>query len=505
MDMKPLLLGIDVGTTHIKAVIFDEFGKELAKSVLDTPYSSNDQGWVTWDPESIWGKVAEAIRGATVELDIQPGQIVGICAASVGESGVPLDRHGQPLYPIIAWFDPRTMPQARWWDENIGKARTTAITGLPIKPMYTATKILWLLENVESMREKLATWLPVCSYVAYRFTGNYAIDYSQASRTMLFDQARACWSNELLELSGIPPKILPQAVPGGTLVGHVTPQASEQTGITAGTPVFIGGHDHVCGALAVGVITPGKVLDSCGTAESVLFPITDTSLASAICSSGFTFGHHVIKNMHYALGGVPASGGAVEWFIREFSGGRQTYEDVIRIASQSPPGAHGALFISRIRGSGPPTTDQQATGAFVRVQSHATISDFARAVIEGSCFELKLGIEALQKAAGMPIPSLIAIGGGAKNAFWISIKATVLNVPIMLPEVTEATAQGAAILAGIGAGVYRDEQDAVQKTLRMRETIMPDESLVPHYQKSFALYSEIADALYQIDRKSSGS
>ncbi len=577
-NTKPYLLGIDVGTTHIKAVIFDAAGTEAARCVASTPSQpGGGPGQVVWDPGVIWQTVISVTRGAMEMLQGKharpsrrsrsalPGpevaregigaagatsqvggtaagatvaggqsgvgpeyaaspvpEIVGVAVASVGESGVPLDRDGRPLYPIIAWFDPRTAPQAAWWTREIGQERTRAITGLSVKSIYSAPKILWLLENVNGLRDAIDAWLPVSSFVTFKLTGggggsdgsgssrssgnrggrrpaDYAVDFSQASRTLLFDQARLDWSDELAAASGIPARILPQAVPSGTLVGHVTREAAQATGIPAGVPVFAGGHDHVCGALAVGATRPGAVLDSCGTAESILSSCLDASVLQAVCRNGFSLGHHVVRGMHYAMGGLLASGGAVEWFMREFCGSSASYEHVVGLARNSKPGAGGVVFVPRLLGSGPPTRDERATGAFARLRPSATRADFARAVFEGLSFELKVAIRAMEAALGQPVSSVIATGGGARNELWLSIKASVLGLPVEVSHVTEASALGAALLAGIGCGLYRDAGDALAKALRTGRRVLPDESLRPTYEDSYAIYSAVAGALRRVD------
>ncbi|MCR4403170.1 MAG: FGGY family carbohydrate kinase [Firmicutes bacterium] len=550
---KPYLLGIDVGTTHIKAVVFDEAGVEAARCSTDTPsLPGNGSGHVVWDPEAIWEAVASVTRRALKTLgseaqemarsgEAQPRppqdpscrtsssgvrpEIVGVAVASVGESGVPLDREGRPLYPIIAWFDPRTAPQAAWWAREIGQERTRAITGLSVKSIYSALKILWLFENVSGLREAIDAWLPVSSYVAYRLTGgtggvgsaagatgrpadrervrpsDYLVDFSQASRTLLFDQTKLDWSCDLAEAAGIPARILPRAVPSGTPAGYVSRETALATGLPAGVPVFMGGHDHVCGALAVGATRPGILLDSCGTAESILTSCPDASVLRTVCGNGFSLGHHVVEGMRYAMGGLLASGGAVEWFMREFLEPEPgaSYERLTELARRSEPGAGGVVFVPRLLGSGPPTRDERATGAFARLRPGATRADFARSVFEGLSFELRTAIKAMEAALGTPVSSVVATGGGVRNDLWLAIKASVLGMPIEVPEVTEAAALGAALLAGIGCGMYRDVGDALARTLRIARRAEPDESLRELYEDAYSIYCSVSDALHRVD------
>lgn len=595
---KPYLLGIDVGTTHIKAVVFDETGVEAARCVADTPALPGDgPGQVVWDPDAIWETVVSVTRGAVEMLHHGsaparvapqaestravaggPGtaggdgvplresgsepesscaahaargtrpeipEIVGIAVASVGESGVPLDREGRPLYPIIAWFDPRTAPQAAWWAREIGQERTRAITGLSVKSIYSALKIMWLFENVSGLKEAIDAWLPVSSFVAFRLTGgrrscattiggggargrpavagagdlggasgvggaggsarpsDYVVDFSQASRTLLFDQTKLDWSYDLTAAAGIPARILPRAVPSGTFAGFVTRETALATGLPAGVPVFIGGHDHVCGALAVGATRPGVLLDSCGTAESILSSCLDASALRlrAVCENGFSFGSHVVRDMHYAMGGLLASGGAVEWFMREFCGPSPSYEQVMDLAQTAKPGAGGVIFVPRLLGSGPPTRDERATGSFARLRPGATLADFARAIFEGLGFELRTAVKAMETATGMPVSSVIATGGGARNALWLDIKASILGLPVQVPEVTEATALGAALIAGIGCGLYRDADDALARTLRIARRVEPNGSLSRVYEDAYPAYCAVSEALRRADEE----
>ncbi|MGE5586633.1 MAG: FGGY-family carbohydrate kinase [Clostridia bacterium] len=599
-NSKPYLLGIDVGTTHIKALVFDDAGTEAARCVADTPSKpGGSPGQVVWDPDAIWEtvisvtrgavemlqegppgrsrhsrsaapdpevarvgiapegvdpRVSGAVAGVTVpggEMGVGPGftpacrpEIVGVAVASVGESGVPLDREGRPLYPIIAWFDPRTAPQTAWWAREIGQERTRAITGLSVKSIYSALKMLWLFENVSGLKDATDAWLPVSSFVAFRLTGgscgggggdgssgnssnssdrgggssaggrcgggrraqggrarpsDYVVDFSQASRTLLFDQTKLDWSHELAASAGIPERILPPAVPSGTPAGRVTREVAQATGIPAGVPVFMGGHDHVCGALAVGATKPGVVLDSCGTAESILSSCPDASVLEAVCKNGFSLGHHVVNGMRYAMGGLLASGGAVEWFLREFCGTDGSYERLIELAHSSKPGAGGVVFVPRLLGSGPPTRDERATGVFARLRPTATRADFARALFEGLSFELKTAIRAMEAALGMPVSSVVATGGGVRNDLWLTIKASALGLPVEVPEVTEASALGAALLAGIGCGLYRDADDALARTLRIARRVEPDESLHRVYEDVYSIYCAVSEALHRVD------
>ena len=505
---KHYIIGIDIGTTHIKAVVFDLQGTDVSKCVVGTPSITDSEGRVMWDPEAIWMAAAKATKAALTSVGIGlssqgetgDSEIVGVAVASVGESGVPLDSKGQSLYPIIPWFDTRSAPQCQWWIREVGQKRTSAITGLKVKPIYSALKILWLFEEVNGLREAVASWLPVSGFISFKLTGVRSIDYSQASRTMLFDQANLTWSGDLLHAAGIPRRILPEPVPSGAFIGSVTALASQATGIPRGVPVFAGGHDHVCGALSVGAVIPGTVLDSCGTAESLVASCPDASRMADIIGSGFSFGSHVVRGIYYAMGGLYASGGAQDWFRRQFLGEEASYDYLMDLASRSLPGSGGVVFVPRLLGSGPPDRDQQATGAFVRIRPHSTLADFACSVFEGLSFELKMAVDAIGAGLEQPVKSIVAIGGGARNDLWLTIKAGVLEMPIEVPQVDEAVALGAALLAGIGAGLYTDAEDALENAGPPSRMVFPDESLFRVYRDTFHVYEAAAKALLQVDR-----
>ncbi len=504
---KHCMIGIDVGTTHIKAVIFNERGTEISKSVIGTPSMADSEGGVLWDPEAIWTSVAEATCNALATMRVEisaegnayDAEVVGVAVASVGESGVPLDRKGEPLYPIIPWFDTRTVPQAQWWAREVGREQTAAITGLAVKYIYSAQKLIWLFQEVNGLSEAIDTWLPVSSFISFKLTGERSIDYSQASRTMLFDQTNLTWSQDCLDIAGIPRRILPEPVPSGTFIGRVTDLASETTGIPAGVPVFAGGHDHVCGALSVGAVKSETILDSCGTAESLVAPCSDASRMADVIKKGFSFGSHVVSGMHYAMGGLYTSGGAQDWFRHEFCGAEASYDHLINLARQSAPGSGGVIFIPRLLGSGPPDRDQRATGAFTRIRPHNTLADFARAVLEGLSFELKMAVDAMDSGLEEPAKNMIAIGGGTRNDLWLTIKADILQMPIEVPQVDEAVALGAALLAGIGSGVYKDAAHAVAKARPAGRMVLPDESLFKAYHDAFRTYTAVSKALLQVD------
>src|SRR5689334_5788384 len=265
MENNALLLGIDVGTTNCKALIFDTAGVQRAAASTPTPVNYPRPGWAEHDPEALWQAVVTVMRRALGQVD--PACVRGVAVASMAEAGLLLDAAGQPLTSLIAWYDSRSDPLFRRWREQFGDEHFLPIAGNRPNPVFGAFKLQWLRDNRPVAYAAAARWLHVADYIAFRLCGIMATDYSLATRTMLFDLPNLCWSDTLIAAAGLRADLLPTAVPAGTQLGGVTPAAAIATGLPAGVAVGCGGHDHICGALAAGADQEGVGLDSMGTAE----------------------------------------------------------------------------------------------------------------------------------------------------------------------------------------------------------------------------------------------
>lgn len=282
------LVGIDLGSTSLKAVVYDADGKVMASASRPTERfnpSAEHPEWTVWEPEQIWGGTAAALREAVGRLD-DAKRIRGVAVTGMGMDGVPIDAAGKWLYPFISWLDPRTGPQLAWWQKEIGSAKTFSIGGNPVWAINSACGSCgWRRTAILKRTDK---WLLIEDFVNFMLCGRRATDYSMASCTMLFDQRRLDWSEEMLGLSGIERRLMPEAHPSGTVLGEVSAAAAEATGLPAGTPVVLGGHDHLCGALPVGAFRAGVVLDVVGTWEIVSMTIPEPVLTPQAQETGVT-------------------------------------------------------------------------------------------------------------------------------------------------------------------------------------------------------------------------
>jgi xylulokinase len=479
---EPILIGADVGTTNIKVVAFDGSGRALETASSPTPTRYPSPGRAYYDPEELWSSFAATLRQVTQKLD-DAGRVAGIAVASMGEAAVPLDSRGGPTHDIIAWFDGRAWPQAERLGRLVGQDRLFGLTGLSLQPIFGLCKLLWLKENEPDAYSRTTTWLNVADYMAFRLCGVAATDYSLASRTLALDLHGLRWAEELLEEVGIAPALFAPLRDGGSFLGTVTPDAASATGLPQSASVAAGGHDHVCGALAVGVTQKGTMLNSLGTAEAIFLPLERPLTDPQVGHQGYTQGAHV-AGQYYVFGGQYTSGASVEW-AREALGGAD-YGTLISEAEEVPPGSLGAFFLPHLRLANPPYDDPAARGAFVGLSTDVGRGELFRAVLEGLAYDSRNSLEPLLAHSGLHgLRAIYAIGGGAQNRLLMRIKATILNQEITVVGIEEATSLGAAILGGIGAGVHADVPSALEGLSYTESTVEPDPDEVSFYDDAF--------------------
>jgi len=502
------LMGVDLGSTNLKAVIYDLAGRAVAKGSRPTERcqpSSEHPEWVVWQPDQIWGGTAAAIRDALASLD-DPRSVKGIAVTGMGMDGVPIDEAGRWLYPFISWHDPRTAEQYAWWAEHIGIERTFAIGGNPVWPINSALRILWMAQHEPAILAQADKWLLIEDFLNFMLCGRRATDHSMASCTMLFDQRSLSWSEELIEASGIDRRLLCEVLPSGTVLGGVSRSAAEITGLLEGTPVVLGGHAHLCGMLPIGAFQTGVALDITGTWESVLASIDSPVLDPEWQKSGLTVQAHVVRGK-YAVWGGNVAGDMLEWFRQQFgqeaartaaASGESVWDCLMEAASAAPPGARRAIFLPHFSGASCPMVDARSLGALVGLSNTVTSGDILRAIIEGINYQLLDVIATVEAGLGRPFERLIVAGGGTRNTFWMQNKADVLGRPVEASELEEATPLGAAILAGIGLGLYQDERDAYRRIARPGRIYQPDPERAAFYAKRFPLYRQLYPALREI-------
>jgi xylulokinase len=508
MPERQFLLGVDFGTTHCKALLIDDSGRVEAAASVDTVTHHDAAGNYYYLPDELWATVAEVIR--SVVAAVPPASVAGIAIASMAESGVPLDASGQPLYRVIPYFDENSAPQAREIGDLLGKETIFKLTGLNLSPIFSLAKLRWLQQNEPEVFAKTRKWLCVPDYLNYRLTGEMAIDYSMASRTMAFEVFERRWSDRILGAVGMAPDLFAEAVPSGTRIGRVTREAARFTGLEEGVPVIAGGHDHYCGSLGAGLLLGNRLLDSSGTSES-LHGLLGERVENVDDFVGFSVGRYVDGKSFYAGGGFNSSGISVDWIANRCASladwsapereGTFDYETIMSQAFNRPPGANSLLYLAHLRGSGFPEWDNNSRGSLVGLRPHHRAPDLVRAVLEGVSFELRAILERLRRLVPDDIRQITTMGGGAKNQYWLQIKADVTGLPVEVPVVKEATALGAALLAGVGTGAYANLTEATHRTYRTDQRFLPNPEFRDAYDELFRINRRLYPALKEINRE----
>ncbi|HPD45458.1 MAG TPA: FGGY family carbohydrate kinase [Anaerohalosphaeraceae bacterium] len=509
------LAGIDIGSTTLKAVIYDLAGNAVAHAARPTerfhPYPEHPD-WAVWKPEQIWGGVCDALRQATAQLD-NPADIKGVAVTGMGMDGLPIDADGNWLYPFISWHCPRTEPQHRWWMENIGPQRQFAIGGNQIWVFNTALRLLWMKENEPDILARTHKWLLIEDFVNYMLCGVCATDHSMASTTLLFDQRKRVWSDELIDAAGIDRRLLCDPLPSGTPIGTVHAAAAAATGLAEGTPVVLGGHDYCCGTLPVGAFEPGVVLDVTGTWEIVVCALDEPVLTPEVRRMGIPVHAHVASPRLWSIMAAAVAADMLEWFRGEFGFAEKHKAEkadgddwalLMQEAAASPTGANGVMFLPHMSGSHCPVVDHRSLGAFVGLRNIVTEGDMLRAIIEGLDYQFLQIVNGLEVSLGVRPEKFVAIGGATRNAFWMQNKADMIGKPIEAPDIEEPTPLGAGILAGIGAGLYRDVRHAYDMVRRPGKIYTPDLNLTKKYRELFDTWQRLYPSLKDVNARIRG-
>lgn len=487
-----LLLGLDIGTTSLKAVLYDAgCGLVTRVAARPTPVDHPRDGWSEHDPQALWETVCACIREAAAG---QP--VAGLAISSMAEAGLLVDAKGQPLSPIIAWYDRRSEPQAAWIEQRMPVAQLYRITGQRVSPSFGVTKLLWLRDNLPQMYSRGASWLPVPAYLLSRLAGMPAVDYTIAARTLLFDQRSLDWSGELLDAFHLSAALFPPAYPGGTPIGPLTAQAAQETGLSQQTFCVLGGHDHLCASLAAGAHTPGSVTDSTGSANALLLLLPRFLPDPLLGERGFANYAYVLKDIYAIKGGLKAAGSAIEWLARLTTPGNPPEYVALEAAAARGVGMRaGPLWLPHLIGSGTPQGDRFSRAALVGLQAEHDRADLFRGLLESLAMWTRHNLEEMHSLTGLDISSIALTGGVTRLRLLSQLKADVLNRPVLVPQIPESAAAGAALLAGLGAGVFCDPSQALGS---IRYDCTQIDPLPQHTGWYEALYQQAYLPLYSI-------
>ena len=496
--MKPYLLGIDIGTSACKLAVFDREGQVAAMTNESYPVYYPEEGWAEQDPEEWYDAVCRACRRMLTENGIDPQLIAGVGIDGQSWSSIPVDKEGKVLARTPIWMDTRAESICERLKDKIGEDEIFRVAGNSLQPSYTTAKILWFRDNMPEMYERIDKILQSNSYIGFRLTGAITHDISQGYGVHCFDMRTGSWDEEMCEKLEIPREFLPPIVPSDQVIGTVTEKAAGECGLAAGTPVVAGGLDAACGTLGAGVIHPGETQEQGGQAGGMSICM-DTYKADPRLILGF----HVVPGQWLLQGGTTGGGGGMRWFEQEFAGeerllkettGLSSLESLNIIAENVSPGCDGMVFLPYMAGERSPIWNPKAKGVFYGLDFSKTKGHFVRACMEGVAFALRHNMEAAEEA-GAKADVLRAMGGSANSLLWTQIKADVTGKPIIVPSSDTATTLGAAILAGVGTGFYKDYDEAVRLTVRETRRHTPNPGNKEIYDRAYAMYRSVYENL----------
>ena len=485
------LLGVDIGTSGTKGVLMDREGKIYARTGREYSINIPQPGWAEQDPKMWWGATIQVIREVIKESEVNPRQIRGIGLSGQMHGTVFLDKNLQPFRPAIIWADQRSSSQCEFIYQKIGKERLAELTGNPIAAGFMCSTLLWMKENQPEMCNKIYKVVLVKDYIRYGLTGNLGVEVTDASSTLLLDIKRRCWSEELLDLLSLPLKILPGEVhESQEVAGSILAEVARNTGLSEGTPVVYGGGDQSMQAVGNGVIRPGILSSTIGTGGQLFITVDKFTYDPKLRVHTFC---HALPNKYHLLGAILSAGLSLKWLKENILHTLDSYAIFDKEAEKIRAGSEGVIFLPYLLGERSPYMNPQAKSVFFGLSLKHHQVHLIKAVMEGVVFALRDCLEVFEEL-GIKIEQVIASGGGAKSRVWRQIQADVFNKELSMTQSIEQAAMGAAILAGVGVGIYKNTEEGCKEAVKLKkEKIKPIPENVDIYNKQF----EIFKSLYQ--------
>jgi xylulokinase len=496
--VEQLLLGIDVGTTAAKAALFDLDGRLQAVGNAEYPLQHVRPGWVEQNPEDWWQAVCLAVRRACASVADGRDRIAGLAVSAQAPTLIALDKTGQPLRPAMIWMDRRAEAEATELAELVGTDEVFRISGNRPDAYYVASKLRWFQKHEPRLMAQTYRFVQITGYINYRLTSAFSLDSGHAGLLQLRDFATGEWSSTLCDACGVTPEQFPDVRPGHEILGEVSAEAAEATGLRAGTPVMVGTVDGAAAALEAGAAEPGIAAEMTGTSTVLLIPnaqgLTDPVLIAM---------PHAIENMYLLLGATVSSGASLRWYRDQFGLIEMQEAERLRAdafdlltqqAAQIQPGSDGIIFLPYMMGERSPLWHTNARGVLFGLSLASSRAAVIRAILEGTVFALRHNVEVAAQA-GVSLSEVRSVGGGARSALWNQIKADVLGVPVLLPEASVGAPFGDALLVGMGLGFYPDIFRCVRKIVRLKRRYEPNPANHARYEQIYPLFRSIYEHL----------
>lgn len=488
--MKKYIIAHDLGTSGDKATLFTEEGQLVASRTSTYEVHFFGQNRAEQDPEDWW----KAVCNTTQELleYVSAEEIEAVSFSAQMQGCLVVDVQGKPLRNSIIWADQRAEKEADILKEQIGAANIYEITGHRVSPSYSIEKLMWIKENEPNIYEKTYKMLQAKDYIIYKLTGVFLTDYSDASGTNAMDLKNLCWSQQILQAAGIDEDKLPDMKYSTDIAGRVTEAAAKECGLLAGTRIVCGGGDGPCSAVGAGCVEDDEWFTTFGT--SAWIGGTTKKPTGDEEQIVFCFAH-VIPNRYMPCGAMQAAGSSYSYIRKTLCDG-ESYETLNRMMEEAAPGSNDLFFLPYLLGERSPRWNPNTSGAFIGIKPKHEKKEYLRATIEGVAYNLELILQAHRKKNN--IDHMILTGGGAKGEIIAHILSDIMNVTLSRPDhVEEATSIGAALVAGVGVGIFKDFSE-VKKFLKFKEEIYPQISNIEIYQRKKVVFDHIYQALCPI-------
>ena len=494
------IMGLDVGTSGTKAIVFSDQFEVLATAYREYPAYVPRPGWSELNPDEVW----QAIRTVIAEAaGASPSPVKTISMSVFGEGFVPVDKAGNHLRNAMTSTDSRARAQTAELEEKVGRMRIFEITGQPMHTSYCLPKFMWIRDNEPEVFRNTWKFLLYGDYVAWRLGVTPTIDYSLLARTLAIDIRTKAWSGEILSAADISPEMFSAPAQAGTPIGQVPDSVAAELGLPTGVTVVAGGHDQPVCALGAGVVSPGISTDTTGTVECMTVVLDKPVLTEPMLAQGLPQYPYVLPDTYCLLAFVYSAGSVLQWYRNNFAAaeraaaeaeGRDVYELLISMVPDRPS---AQFLLPHFSGSGTPYLDSDSRGALLGLELGTSAGDVVRAILEGVAYEMRINLEGL-RSGGIPVDRLNAIGGGSRSDTWTQLKADITGVDIQAMNVSEAGCLGAAILAGSGAGILPPAAEAAAQLAAPRKNFQPDPARAGVYARGFGIYRRIYEALKPI-------
>lgn len=485
-------LGIDLGTSSVKIIVMDEKGKVIESVSKSYDVSYPEVGWAEQNPEDWWNGTKEGIKELLSRGTIKSEEISGVSFSGQMHGLVLLDEKNHVLMPAILWCDQRTQKQCDYLNNEFGQDKLSKYTGNKALTGFTIPKVLWVKENKPEIYSRVAHMMLPKDYISFRLTGSFASDVSDASGTVMFDVENRKWSQEMLDLLEIDEKVLPKVYESSDVVGKVSEQASIETGLSTETLVVAGAGDQAAGAVGTGTVDTGVLSVALGTSGVVFacnekFSVDKENTLHSFCHS---------NGKWHQMGVMLSAASSLQWWVDNVNPDidGDVFEKLLSEAENVEVGSNRLFFLPYLMGERTPHSDPNAKGSFIGLNITHNRADMTRAILEGVCFGLRDSLEIL-KSLNVEVKEVRVSGGGAKSRLWRQILADIFNLEVNVINSKEGPAYGAAILAAVGCGLYKNVDEACKELIKITDRVEPIGENVEKYNRFYTVYSSLYNCL----------